>query len=305
MPDCQRLPGDILRSRVCVAFGPDRREGTRKVIESFGMPMTKGKVVLVKPNFNTADLTPGSTHKDTLQTVIKMVQDGGPKKVFVGDRSGPAKTREVFQLKGVFEMAERLGFDCLIFDEMPKSRFEKISPPNSHWRDGFMIAKPVLEADVVITLCCLKTHGFGGHFTMSLKVTTGMVAGANMRELHFSDHIREMIAEMNLAYGPKLIVMDGVEAFVDGGPMTGTRWQANLTLASDDRIAIDAVGVAALKMHGTIKAIQSKRIFEQDQIRRAVELGLGVASAQEIDLVPVDAGAMSVVGGLRDVLDTA
>ena len=143
---------------------------------------------------------------------------------------------------------------------------------------------------MVITLCCLKTHGFGGHFTMSLKVTTGMVSGANMRELHFSDHIREMIAEMNVAYRPKLIVMDGVEAFVDGGPMTGTRWQANLTLASDDRVAIDAVGVAALKMHGTAKAIESRRIFQQDQIKRAVELGIGVSSPEDIDLVPVDDG---------------
>ena len=290
---------------MCVAYGPDRLAGTRKVVESFGMPVTKGKIVLVKPNFNTADPTPGSTHGDTLETVINMVQDGGPRKVIVGDRSGPAKTREVFQEKGVFEMAERLGFDCLIFDEMPRSRFEKILPQNSHWRDGFMIAKPVLEADAVITLCCLKTHGFGGHFTMSLKVTTGMVSGSNMRELHFSVHIREMIAEMNVAYGPKLIVMDGVEAFVDGGPMNGTRWQANLTLASDDRIAIDAVGVAALKMHGTVKAIQTKRVFEQDQIKRAVELGIGVSSPDEIDLVPVDEGSRSVVASLRDILNTA
>ena len=290
---------------MCVAYGPDRLAGTRKVVESFGMPVTKGKIVLVKPNFNTADPTPGSTHRDTLETVINMVQDGGPRKVIVGDRSGPAKTREVFQEKGVFEMAERLGFDCLIFDEMPRSRFEKILPQNSHWRDGFMIAKPVLEADAVITLCCLKTHGFGGHFTMSLKVTTGMVSGSNMRELHFSVHIREMIAEMNVAYGPKLIVMDGVEAFVDGGPMNGTRWQANLTLASDDRIAIDAVGVAALKMHGTVKAIQTKRVFEQDQIKRAVELGIGVSSPDEIDLVPVDEGSRSVVASLRDILNTA
>jgi uncharacterized protein (DUF362 family) len=165
-----------------------------------------------------------------------------------------------------------------------------------------MIAKSVLEADAVMTLCCLKTHAYGGQFTMSLKVTTGMVAGSCMRELHFSNHIREMIAEMNVAYRPMLTVMDGVEAFVDGGPMTGTRWQANLTLASDDRVAIDAVGVAALKMHGTTKAIESGRIFEQDQIRRAVELGIGVSSPEDIDLVPVDDASVQPVERLRDVL---
>ncbi len=290
---------------MCVAYGADRKASTRKVVEAFGLPDVAGKTVLVKPNFNTADLAPGSTHNDTLETLIKMVNEVGPKHVVVGDRSGPANTREVFQEKGIFEMAERLGFECMIFDAMPRSRFVKISLPNSHWHDGFMIAKPVLEADSVMTLCCLKTHGYGGQFTMSLKVTTGMVAGSNMRELHFSNHIREMIAEMNVAYRPKLIIMDGVDAFVNGGPMTGTRWNANLTFASDDRIAIDAVGVAALKMHGTTKMIESNQIFKQEQIRRAVELGIGVSSPEDIELVPVDEGSSAIVDKLQKVLTTA
>ncbi len=294
-----------MRSRVCVAYGPDRKASTRKVVEAFGMPEVADKNVLIKPNFNTADPPPGSTHNDTLETVIRMVQEGGPKHVIVGDRSGPASTREVFQGKGIIQMGERLGFECQIFDSMPKSRYEKIVLPGSHWRDGYLIAKPVLEADAVITLCCLKTHSFGGHFTMSLKVTTGMIAGSNMRELHSSDHIRDMIAEMNVAYRPKLIVMDGVDAFVDGGPMTGTRWRANLMFASDDRVAIDAVGVAALKMRGTTKSIESKRIFEQDQIRRAAELGIGVSSPEDIDLVPVDEVSAELAGKLREILTSA
>ncbi len=141
---------------------------------------------------------------------------------------------------------------------------------------------------------------------MSLKVTTGMVSGSNMGELHSSGNpIREMIAEMNVAYRPELIVMDGVDAFVNGGPMTGTRWNANLTFASDDRIAIDAVGVAALKMHGTTKMIESNQIFKQEQIRRAVELGIGVSSPEDIELVPVDEGSSAIVDKLQKVLTTA
>jgi uncharacterized protein (DUF362 family) len=114
-----------------------------------------------------------------------------------------------------------------------------------------------------------------------------------------------MIAEMNVAYRPKMIVMDGVEAFVDGGPMTGTRWQADLTFASDDRVAIDAVGLAALKLHGTTKIIESTRIFEMDQIKRAVQLGVGVSSPEAIDLVPVDEGSADIVGKLRAILSTS
>ena len=74
---------------------------------------------------------------------------------------------------------------------------------------------PVLAADGVVQTCCLKTHRYGGHFTMSLKNTVGLVAkrvpGESydyMTELHGSPHQRLMIAEANAAYTPDLIVLD-------------------------------------------------------------------------------------------------
>lgn len=290
-------------AKVVVAQDPDRRNATKKVVEAFGLPHVSGKSVLIKPNFNTADPTPGSTHIDTIRTVVELLKPQQPSRIVVGDRSGPAKTSRVFQEKGVFALSQELGFECVIFDEMPKDRWVKIKPPGMHWLNGFWFAKPVLEADAVIGLCCLKTHQYGGHFTMSLKLTTGMVHSRNMTELHTSViNQRNMIAEMNYAYKPALVVMDGVEAFYEGGPMTGPRWKANLTFAASDRIALDAVGVAALKMHGTTAKIESRPIFEQDQVRRAVELGLGVRSPDEIELVPVDDSARQVADKLGEIL---
>jgi uncharacterized protein (DUF362 family) len=274
-------------SDVVVVHSPSRAEGARKALKKVGLPEMTGKGVLIKPNFNTSDPAPGSTHNDTLRTVLEVIKEEGPRVITVGDRSGPEDTRGVFEEKGIFHLSDELGFDCLIFDDMEYSRYQLIKDPRFHWKSGFLFTKPVLEADVVISLCCLKTHQYGGHFTMSLKNTTGMVHRDNMRELHHSPHQREMIAEMNAAYKPDLILIDGVEAFYDGGPMTGSRWKANITLASKDRIAIDAVGVAALKMHGTTRAIESKKVFEQDQIRRAVELGLGASGPEDIDIITV------------------
>jgi uncharacterized protein (DUF362 family) len=83
-----------------------------------------------------------------------------------------------------------------------------------------------------------------------------------------------------------LVVLDGVDAFVDGGPATGTRAKGEVFLASQDRVAIDAVGVAILKMLGSNEKIMKTRIFEQDQIARAAELGLGVSSPSQIRLIP-------------------
>lgn len=276
-------------SKVVIAHGSSRTEGTQAVVSALGLPELKGKNVFIKPNFNTADAAPGSTHEDSLRAMVEMCMDAGPKSVVVGDRSGPADTRKVFEEKGIFEMGEELGFESLVLDELPPDSWVRMKPPGSHWKKGFRFAKAAIEADVVIGLCCLKTHRYGGHFTMSLKLGVGLVHRRNMAELHSSlSKQRKMIAEINAAYTPALVVMDGVEAFFKGGPMKGQRWNANITFASSDRIALDAVGVAALKMHGTTRNVQAKPVFEHDQIRRAVELGIGARSVDEIELVPAD-----------------
>ena len=128
---------------------------------------------------------------------------------------------------------------------------------------------------------------------MSLKLHVGVVPttrhGYNyMTQLHSSPNQRKMIAEINQPFKPQLVVLDGVEVFVDGGPSSGKRAQGNVFLASTDRVAIDAAGVAILKLLKSNENIMRPRIFEQDQIARAVELGLGASSPSEIEVIPAD-----------------
>ena len=93
-------------------------------------------------------------------------------------------------------------------------------------------------------------------------------------------HMRRMIAEIHHAFKPHLILMDGIDVFVDGGPMTGKLVTPGVIAAGTDRIAIDAVGLAVLKHCGSNDAIMSKKIFEQEQIQRAVEIGSGSEDAR-------------------------
>jgi uncharacterized protein (DUF362 family) len=110
-----------------------------------------------------------------------------------------------------------------------------------------------------------------------------------MTELHTSFDQRRMIAEVNTAYQNALIVMDGVDAFVDGGPAKGTLASPNVVLAGTDPIAMDAVGVAILRMLGTTKKVSEGSVFELEQIARAVELGLGIDKPARINIVTGDA----------------
>ena len=144
---------------------------------------------------------------------------------------------------------------------------------------------------------------------MSLKNSVGMVAkqGPNnghdyMRELHGSNFQRAMIAEINAAYQPALIVMDGVEAFISGGPAKGRKASSQVVLAGTDRVAMDAVGVALLRYHGNTTNVSKGAIFDQDQIARAVELGLGVDGPEQIELLTDDEPSQTYAHEIREIL---
>ena len=273
----------------------DRAEGVRKAIDLLGLNPVANREVFLKPNFNSADPTPGSTHLDVLQALVLKIMDMGASKITVGDRSGMGETRQVMQSLGVFKLAKELGFDTLVLDELGAGVWVRINPPSSHWRQGFPFAKLCLESGALVQTCCLKTHRYGGHFTMSLKNSVGMVAkllpgeGYNyMNELHSSPDQRIMIAEINSAYQPALVVLDGVEAFVNGGPDKGKLVHPGVMLAGSDRVAIDAVGVAILRYFGTTPEVTNGAIFRLEQIARAVELGLGVSRPDQIEMVTDD-----------------
>jgi uncharacterized protein (DUF362 family) len=292
------------KTKIALVRTADRAAGIKRSIELLEINPVQGKDVLLKPNFNTADPFPGSTHNDTLTHLVLQLRSMGASDVTIGERSGPPDTADVLQEKGILELCKTLGAGLIDFETLSPGDWVRIKPEQSSWRNGFEVARPVLESPCVVTTCCLKTPGFGGVFTMSLKLSVGVTRKRNMTELHSSFlSMRKMIAEINQAYKPSLILLDGIEAFVDKGPGKGTRKRADVILAGTDRIAIDAVGVAILKELGSNAAIMEKKIFDQEQISRAVELGLGATRPQDIEIVTDDGEGERYAERLQKILD--
>ena len=295
--------------RVVVISTTDRAAGVQQAMALLQPASFSGKSVFIKPNYNTGDPAPAATDPAVLETVVQQVQQAGASRITVGDRSGMAPTRSAMAQMQVFALAERYGFTPLVFDELGRDGWQYFPAAGTNWTRGYAIAKPVLDADAIISLCCLKTHRFGGHFTLSLKNTIGMVAryvpgdGHDyMRELHRSGNQRLMIAEVNQAYRPAMVLIDGVEAFVGGGPEQGQRVRAGVMLAGTDRVAVDAVGIALLRMLGTTQTVSQGSIWSQAQIRRAADLGLGAVGPEQIEFVTGDAAGDRLVAQLKPFL---
>jgi uncharacterized protein (DUF362 family) len=291
------------RARVAVVQTADRRRGVAEVLQLLDLRGVTGKRVVIKPNFNSADATPGSTHNDTLSQIVTELHERGARGITLGESSGPPQTRGVMAQKGIFDLARDLEFEVVDFEQIGDADWVRFGAAGTHWPDGYALPRLIVNSEYTVSTCCLKTHGFGGVFTMSLKLAVGLTPKAIRRPMHRSADMRRMIAELNAGYRTDLVVLDGVSAFTDGGPSQGELKAGNVMIAGDDRIAVDAVGLAMLKSLGANQAIMSRPIFQQEQIARAVELQLGVASPADIDLVtPPDEGSRACAARLRAIL---
>ena len=282
-------------SEVFILKTSDRSTGVPKLLNKIGLTDYFDKQVALKANFNSADPFPASTHVDTLRFLVETLKGAGASSITLAERSGMGNTREVLEEMGVLALSKELGFNAVVLDEVSKEDWLKVERPDTHWLRGFYMAKVFHDADKVVQTCCLKTHRFGGHFTLSLKNSVGLVAKRvpgvmydYMWELHSSPYQRSMIAEINSNYNLDFILMDGIKAFITGGPDKGKEVEPNLLLASRDRVAIDAVGVSILKLYGAKGKVGDADVFAQDQLKRAAELGFGVKSAADIQLTPLN-----------------
>ena len=129
---------------------------------------------MIKPNFNTADATPGSTHNDTLVALVETIWAMGAKSISLGERSYPP-TLQVMKQKVIIPLMEAKEVQIINFDDLAQKDWIEFRPNSSHWPNGYRVARPIIESECLVSTCCLKTHQYGGIFTMSLKLHVGVV----------------------------------------------------------------------------------------------------------------------------------
>lgn len=193
--------------------------------------------------------------------------------------------------------------------------WRKIKPEKAeHWPNGFELAELLFAVDHVINVPVIKTH-FQAWFTMSMKAFVGMSHHRARREFHSSfkggddlsnqkasgsrrrlgpegrkEDVEEVaplvnrVAELNLGIKPALNILDGSRSFVFGGPSHGDTADPNLIVASRDRIAADATGVAVLKHLGTERRLQRYSVWENPFIQHGIKIGLGIDGVDKIKL---------------------
>lgn len=214
------------------------------LIGGFKKFINRGEVVLLKPNFNTADPSPASTDPEFLKGVTELIYDYGAKLVMIGESSTMSfNTRKIMEELKIFDL-EKMETPPRIY-VFEERKWIKKNIPDGKYLKTVSLSEFLDRADKVILLPCLKTHS-QAQFTGSLKLSVGFMKPFERVRLHLI-HLQEKIAELNKIIKADLIIMDARKCFINEGPSHGEVRNPNLILASIDRIAIDVEGIKIIQ----------------------------------------------------------
>lgn len=230
---------DLLRSAVAEQFE----------LLPLGELFTTGRRVLIKPNLLTgrdpdAAIT---THPAVIQAVIDWLHGRGITDITLADSPGGVYSTQ--RMKSIYHTC---GLDTLTGVTLntevgwqTRYRAESITCKS------FNLIDPVANADLIINIAKLKTHGMT---TMSagIKNLFGCVPGLQKPEMHYhypqKADFSGMLVDLSQMVAPTLTVIDAIDCMEGEGPSGGTVRYLGYLFASCDLYAQDwfAAGVMGL-----------------------------------------------------------
>lgn len=244
-------------------------------IESIVKPGDKVllKVNLLLPASPSAAIT---THPKMVAAMIRILNSIDCE-IWVGDSSGGiGLTEKSLEVSGIKSAAEDFGAKTINFDYV---KTHKIDIPNGTVLKEIHVAKPVMDADVVVSMPKLKTHALT-LYTGAVKNMFGVVPGGEKSFIHAltgsdAEKFAEALIDIYSKLPVHLALMDGVVGMEGIGPNHGKPIRSDVILGSKDCVALDSVSSAIIGY--------SPR--DIPMLRIAAERGYGTMDLDEITIL--------------------
>jgi uncharacterized protein (DUF362 family) len=187
-----------------------------------------------------------TTHPAVFKAVARLLQEARAK-VSYGDSPAFGGCEPNMKKAGLKLVGDELGLTVADFDHG-----SEVSHETALLNRKFVIANGILDADGVVSLPKLKTHGLV-RFTGAVKNQFGCVPGMLKGQFHvkMADpyDFATMLVDLNTFIRPRLYVMDGIMAMEGDGPRNGKPRKMNVLLFSSDPIAIDAIACKMIELN--------------------------------------------------------
>lgn len=198
--------------------------------------------VVLKPNLIQAkspEAAPVTTHPLIIKSVSKYLYEHGIQDVMIAESSGGPYTAEA--MKKIYHVC---GVDHL--EPFAKLNmefgFQSVNAPDGFTNHSFNIIDPIAEADYIINLPKLKTHGMTG-YSGGIKNLFGTIPGLQKPQLHYRfpdiEDFSNMLIELSLVVKPQITLIDAIDAMEGNGPTGGNSHPLHMILASRDMYTQD------------------------------------------------------------------
>jgi uncharacterized protein (DUF362 family)/NAD-dependent dihydropyrimidine dehydrogenase PreA subunit len=234
-------------SRVCAIHCPTYAEEAVRVAVERGLEtlggaaafVRSGEALVLKPNLLLARSPERAvtTHPSVFRAVAEAFLEAGAVLSY-GDSPGFGRSEAAARRAGLEQIAHELGIPAADFASGVTVEF-----PEGNLIKRFTLARGVAEADGLISLAKMKTHGLT-RITGAIKNQFGCIPGMLKAEFHARlpnvDLFSRMLVDLNALLRPRLFVLDGVVAMEGNGPQGGRPRSMGVLLFSDDPVALDA-----------------------------------------------------------------
>jgi len=245
----------------------------------------EGAKVLIKPNIVRPQSPPDTTDPAIVQALINIIKQRNPSVIWVGDGTGEGDTMTNFNLLGYSSIASIPGVELV--DLNYGNIVDVPVPGGGYVFDSFKFNSKVVEADVFISLACMKTHSIAV-VTLGMKNLVGISAGsvygvsnsANHWQLHNAaqekndTYLGGVIADLNSARKINLTIIDGRVAMEGEGPHDGDPVDLGLIIVGKDPVATDTVA-------STIMGFDAEKI---PSLVLSAQKGLGTNDLHKIEV---------------------
>ncbi|OLN29508.1 DUF362 domain-containing protein [Desulfosporosinus metallidurans] len=183
-----------------------------------------------------------TTHPSVVEAVVRLVQEAGGIPI-IGDSPGGPYTvsalQAIYSRSGLLEVAERTG--AMLNEDVGQTT---IQYPEGKLAKSMTVTNCVLNADVVIPLSKLKTHGMMT-FTGAVKILFGVIPGLLKAEYHLKmfkiPDFADLLVDIATWVKPSLSIMDGIVGMEGDGPSAGKPRNIGALILSTDPFALDVV----------------------------------------------------------------
>jgi uncharacterized protein (DUF362 family) len=237
-----------------------------------------GMTVLVKPNLVKPVESGTGTTTDARVTdaVVQLVLERKPARVILGEGSsigydivGKVDSLTCFEATGTADVARKYGLEMV---DLNRDEVVQVAAKDAFVMPTFGVAKTAYEADIIVDLPVIKTHGRTG-ITCAMKNMKGVLPGVEKKRTHRMG-LDRAIVDLNRVMKPHLVVVDALMG------LSGTHTEP------EDRIPFERVlcGLDAVAVDAVATAMMGFEIEEIHHVRLAGEAGVGEADIGKIEI---------------------